>query len=72
MDEFTREEMQRDVEIDARYTKYKVKVMVEFEYITHATSVDEAEDEAYDAIKDALRGSYLDYYFDDFDAEEME
>lgn len=72
MDEMEREDMRHDMEIDAMYTKYKVNVIVEFEYVTTARNVDDAEDEAYDAIKAALSGSYLDYDFDKFNTEEME
>lgn len=72
MDELEREDMRRDVEIDAQYRKYKVTVTVELEYTTSAKSSDEAEDEAYEAINDVLRGSHLDYDFNEFESEEID
>ena len=72
MDEMEREDMMRDAYFDATHQQYEVKVTLEITYRTTAKSRDEAESDAYDDIKDALRGSYLDYEFMNFKAEEMD
>ena len=72
MDELEREDMRRDVEIDAQRRKYKVKVTVEFEYTTSAKSSGEAVDIACEDIAEALRGSYLDYDYVEFDTEKVD
>jgi len=72
MDELEKEDMRRDAYYDATHKEYEVKITVEFTYITHAKSSDEAESEAYDEIEDALRGAYLDYYITDWKSEEVE
>lgn len=73
MDEYEREDMRRDVEIDAQFRKYRVAVPVVVTYVTHERSREEAECEAYEAVRDALRAAHLDYDFDEeFDTEEVD
>lgn len=72
MDELEREDMRRDMEIDAQYSKYKVIVTVEVERTVSATDKDDAEDQVFDEIRDVFRGSRLDYDCVLFESDEVE
>lgn len=72
MDELEREDMRRDVEVDAQYRKYKVTITVEVERTVSARNADDAEDQVFDEIRDAFRGSRLDYDCVLFESEESE
>lgn len=71
MDEYEKEDMYHDVEIDARYSKYMVTVTVTIEVPVTATDTEDAKDTAYDIVEEQLHGTHLDYVYD-FEAEEMD
>ena len=72
VDEYEREDMLRDVQIDAQYKTYDVTVTVSFTKRIHARNSEEAENELYDEVDYTLKGSHLDYDFDGADSDEVD